>query len=167
MIYKCLFKSDKYLPGWTFQLRLIFCWLAAQETIFSTRWDYFKSSGSGVKCTTTPPLGFKYSVQKLHWLIMYVFLFLYQVSQLTESMRRDEQVIFWSLIWSVIRSLIKRFRRCTPSTTRLLTKKINWLTKPCLPSFYTCREKMCHFLRFVNEIEIQKYASISYRLRRN
>ena len=127
----------------------------------------FQVSRSGVKCTTIPPLGFKYSVQKLHWLIMYVFLFLYQVSQLTESMRGDEQVIFWSLIWSVIRSLIKRFRRCTPSTTRLLTKKINWLTKPCLPSFYTCREKMCHFLRFVNEIEIQKYASISYRLRRN
>ena len=105
--YKCLFKSDKYLPGWTFQLRRIFCWLAAQETIFSTRWDHHKSSGSGVKCTTIPPLGFKYSVQKLHWLIMYVFLFLYQVSQLTESMRGDEQVIFWSLIWIVISSQIK------------------------------------------------------------
>ena len=52
--YKCLFKSDKYLPGWTFQLRLIFCWLAAQETIFSTRWDCFKSSGSGVSAQLFP-----------------------------------------------------------------------------------------------------------------
>ena len=86
--YKCLFKSDKYLPGWTFQLRRIFCWLAAQETIFSTRWDYFKSSGSGVKCTGIPPLGFNYSVQKLHWLIMYVFFFVPGVSAHRVNARR-------------------------------------------------------------------------------
>ena len=35
------------------------------------------------------------------------------------------------------------------------------------PRFVLAEERMCHFLKFVNEIEIHKYASISHRLRKN
>ena len=43
------------------------------------------------------------------------------------------------------------------------------LIKPnhAYPRFALAEEKMCHFLKFVNEIEIFTYASISQRLRKN